>query len=64
MVPFTRAVFQRAAEIRAQYGFQTPDALHLATAENAGCKLFITNDGDFRGLSTLPLVILDDLLKP
>jgi predicted nucleic acid-binding protein len=43
---------------------KTPDAIHLATAQNAGCALFVTNDGGFRGLAALPLVILDDLLVP
>ena len=42
----------------------TSDALHAATALNAGCVLFVTNDAGFRGVPGLPLVILDDLLKP
>ncbi len=44
MVPFTPAVFRRAAEIRAQFNFRTPDALHLAAAMEAVCDLFLTND--------------------
>jgi predicted nucleic acid-binding protein len=44
MVPFTPAVFWRAAKIRAQYNFRTPDALHLAAAVDAACDLFLTND--------------------
>ncbi len=36
------------------------------TAEHgeAGCALFVTNEVSFRGVARLPLVILDDLLKP
>jgi predicted nucleic acid-binding protein len=37
-------VMDRATEIRATYGFRTPDAIHLAAAVYAGCDLFLTND--------------------
>jgi uncharacterized protein len=43
LLPLTRAVMDRAAEIRAQYGFKTPDAMHLAAVES-GCDVFLTND--------------------
>jgi predicted nucleic acid-binding protein len=39
-----RAVFDLAAELRAQHGIKTPDALHLAAAVRAGCDDFWTND--------------------
>lgn len=44
VVPLTRDVVDRATEIRAQYNFKTPDALHLAAAVNAHCDVFLTND--------------------
>lgn len=44
MVPFAGTLFRRAAELRAQYQFKTPDALHLAAAVEGGCKVFLTND--------------------
>jgi predicted nucleic acid-binding protein len=44
IVPLTRAVIDRATEIRAQFGFKTPDAIHLAAASEASCDLFLTND--------------------
>jgi len=31
-------------ELRAQFGFKTPDAIHLATGLLAGCDLFVTGD--------------------
>ncbi|MBC8114951.1 MAG: PIN domain-containing protein [Candidatus Saccharimonas sp.] len=40
----TSAVCDRAAEVRARYGFKTPDALHLAAALEVGCDLFLTHD--------------------
>ncbi len=34
----------RAAELRARHGLRTPDALHLAIAQLAGCTELWTND--------------------
>ena len=36
--------FIRAAELRARAGLRTPDALHLAAAQLAGCDSLYTND--------------------
>ena len=44
IVPLTRDVVDRATEIRAQFNFKTPDALHLAAAIIANCDVFLTND--------------------
>lgn len=38
------AVTIRAAQLRAAYGFRTPDAIHIATGLAAGCDLFLTGD--------------------
>ena len=40
----SREVIDRATSIRAQYGFKTPDAIHLASAIASGCDVFLTND--------------------
>ena len=44
IVALSRKVIDRATEIRAQYGFKTPDAIHLAAAVASGCDVFLTND--------------------
>lgn len=44
IVALSREVMDRAAEIRAQHGFKTPDAIHLAAAVVGGCDRFVTND--------------------
>ncbi len=44
IVILSREVIDRAAEIRATYGFRTPDAIHLAAAVVSGCEVFLTND--------------------
>ena len=48
--------------MRATTKLKTPDAIHAATAMNAGCVFFVTNDTDFRGTLSIPVIILDDLL--
>lgn len=64
LLPITQPIPREAARLRATTRLKTPDALHAATARQAGCALVVTNDPDFRGVAGLPLVILDDLLKP
>jgi predicted nucleic acid-binding protein len=37
-------VIERATDLRASYGFKTPDALHLASAIEEKADVFITGD--------------------
>ena len=64
LLPITQPILREAARLRATTKLRTPDALHAATAGQVGCVLFVTNDVGFRGVASLPLVILDDLLTP
>jgi predicted nucleic acid-binding protein len=64
LIPISQPILREAARQRATTRLRTPDALQAATALLNGCALFVTNDLSFRGLSGLPLVILDDLLTP
>jgi predicted nucleic acid-binding protein len=64
LLPITQPILREAARLRATTKLRTPDALHAATTREAGCVLFVTNDAGFRGVASLPLVILDDLLTP
>ena len=63
LIPTTRAVWEDAALLRATAGLHTPDALHAAAAMHANCTAFITNDGDFRMVDDLPVVVLDDHIE-
>ena len=62
--PITHAILREGARLRATTKLKTPDAIHAATGLNIACALFVTNDIGFRSVPGLPLVILDDLLKP
>jgi predicted nucleic acid-binding protein len=64
LLPITQPILREAARLRATTKLKTPGALHLATAQLAGCALFVTNDAGFRAAATISVVILDDLLKP
>ncbi len=64
LLPITQTILRAAARLRSTTKLKSPDSLHLATAEMAACALFITNDVSFRSMGTIPVVILDDLLKP
>jgi uncharacterized protein len=44
VLALTSAICDGAARIRALYNFKPLDSLHLATAVEAGCTLFLTND--------------------
>ena len=39
-------IADRAAQLRAEHGLGTPDAIHLATALECGAEVFVTNDRD------------------
>jgi len=59
-----RSVAEPAAGIRASYGYRTPDAIHLATAQLAGVDAFVTNDDKLRGFSGVNVVSLRIMLGP
>lgn len=58
IVPLTASVFDRAADLRADLGFKTPDALHLAAAIEAGCDRFLTNDSRLSKCTSITIEVL------
>jgi len=54
-----------AADLRAKYRIQTPDALQIATAVRAGASGFITNDEQLKQVAHegIEVLLLDDLLR-
>lgn len=59
--PMTPELLLQAAEIRARDRLKTPDAIHAATALDASCALFVSNDPVFRRVAGLNVAILSDL---
>jgi predicted nucleic acid-binding protein len=55
IVPLSRQVVDMATNIRAEYRFKTPDALHLAAAVVSGCGLFLTHDNRLTKFRELPV---------
>ncbi len=43
-VSISLAVIDMATDIRAHYGFKTPDSIHLAAAVLSRCDIFLTHD--------------------
>jgi predicted nucleic acid-binding protein len=64
LVPITAAIARLAAELRARYNLRTPDALHIATAIDAGCDAFLTNDFTLKRVQELTILVLDELELP
>ena len=63
LIPVSRSILEIAAGIRADVGLKAPDAIHVATAVQEGCSVFLTNDGDLRRVRNLPVVMLDEVAR-
>ncbi len=49
---------ERAAEIRARYGFSAPDSLQIASAQAMNCDAFFTNDRKLRKCKELEIILV------
>lgn len=58
VLPLTELVYERAARLRATYPFKLPDALHLATAIEHGCGLFLTADSKLARCAEITVEVL------
>jgi predicted nucleic acid-binding protein len=52
------SAFDRAARVRAAWSFSALDSLHLATAVEQGCGLFLTNDARLSRFTDISVEIL------
>ena len=59
LVPTTRNIYVRASFYRAQMGLRTPDAIHVASAVQAGCQIFLSNDNAIRVPKDIELLRLE-----
>jgi predicted nucleic acid-binding protein len=53
-------VVTSATKLRAQYGFKTPDAIHLATAIDAEADLFLTGDSSLARCTNIAVEVVQD----
>ena len=58
----TLEIADMAAQIRAENGLRTPDALQAATAAYSAVTGFVSNDPIFKRLNRFEVLILDALL--
>jgi predicted nucleic acid-binding protein len=58
VIDVSAAAIDRATELRARYGFKTPDAIHLACAIVAGADGFITGDTNLARCTEIPIEIV------
>ena len=61
LAPITRNILLEAAQIRALYGFRTPDAIILATARKHDATLVVTNDQSWSRYPDLATVNLANI---
>jgi len=61
ILPFNEAVADRYSTIRGAARVSQADAIHLASAAEAGVDVFFTNDGDLRKLSIPGIKLFADL---
>ena len=57
----TKKICLLAAQLRAAYRLKTPDAIHLATAIDSDCDVFITNDGNLKKVQEITVLTLRDI---
>lgn len=60
--PISREILLAAAGLRARHRLRTPDAIQLATALKVGATVAFTNDGAWRDLPFIDVVILSDFV--
>ncbi|MBC8171810.1 MAG: PIN domain-containing protein, partial [Anaerolineae bacterium] len=61
ILPVVPVIAERAADLRARYNLKTPDALQIATALDAGCDAFLTNDAGIQRVTDLKILIVSEL---
>ena len=61
-VPVTDKIAESAARLSASYQLRATEALHIATAIDAGCDAFISNDPNLGHIRELRMLTLSEFL--
>lgn len=64
VIPVSRSILLKSAELRAVSGGKLPDAIHAATADSEKCSYLITGDSALRVAPSIQLVTLDSIHNP
>ena len=63
LLPITQPILREAAGLRAAIpALRTPDAVHAATASQAGCTRFLANHVGFHRIAALPFTLLNEVI--
>lgn len=54
-------ISKKAAKLRADYNFKTPDAIQLATGLEKNADFFLTNDKELKKLKEIEVITLEDI---
>ena len=60
---FSLNMADEAAKLRAKYKFETPDAIHVASAILSKCQVLLGNDKKFKKIDEISYLHLDDFVK-
>lgn len=63
VVPVSRSILVEAARLCATTGLKLPDAIHVTTALQSGCSVFLTNDEGIKHPG-LERILLSEFAKP
>ena len=55
-------ICDHAARIRSEYGFKTPDAIHIATAIEENAQAIVGNDKRWQQVKEIKTIILEDFI--
>jgi len=58
IVEITATIIERATELRARYGFRSPDAIHLATAIEERVDMVLTGDASLARCTDVRVEVL------
>jgi len=61
LLPVEREILETTARIGAKQRLKFVDAIHVASALEFGCDVFITNDTGIKSMDRLPVVLIADL---
>lgn len=61
LFPLDMNIADTVVDLRARYGFKTPDAIQIGTAVSCGADAIITNDVAWCRFTETPIVMVSDL---